>query len=120
MAVGAIVGTSAIAVAEFDVLLQVVGIFAIGQLLVKLLDANEREKTFAEVKNLIDKQIAPADLPQDLARVASTLLEVSEVSSSPAAASTEAPAAPAAAEDSAVPANVREAREWIKKWQARK
>lgn len=115
LAIGAIVGTSALAVAEIDVLLQLVGVFAVGQFLFRLINADERESTIKGISSFVSDKIAPGELPKDLSTVAKTLLEVEVPTGS---AEPAARVAKVSSSDADVPENVASAREWIGKWRA--
>lgn len=73
------------------------GIFAAGQFLVKnLLFASDREKTFTEIKKVAAEVDLP-DLPEDLSKIATTLLKDDTATASTTTTGKAAPAAAAAA-----------------------
>jgi hypothetical protein len=92
-----------------ELLLEVAGVVGAGQFFLKLLFADDREKTFTKLKQVAE-EVAIPELPQDLSKIATTLLEDS--------GSTQVKrveeAAPAAAASPAA-----EARAWIDNWRAK-
>lgn len=57
VAIGALLGASVLVVNEIDVVLELAGLWAAGNFLLKLVFADEREKTFTEIKTLVDDKV---------------------------------------------------------------
>jgi chitinase domain-containing protein 1 len=122
LAVGAIAGAGFLAFNEIEVVLELAGLFAAGNFLLKLVFADEREKTLSEIKTLVDDKVAIQEVGSDLNKIAKAVLEEVPADSKPAApkpAVTEAAApSPAAASSEETPQNVKEAREWVENWKS--
>lgn len=119
IAAGAIAGAGFLLFNEIEVLLELAGLFAAGNFALKLLFADEREKTFTEIKTLVDEKVAIQDVGSDLNKIAKAVLE--EVPGDAPAASPAEPAA-AVAEPEEAPAatsDAKEAKEWIENWKAK-
>ena len=121
LAAGAIAGAGFLLFNEVEVILELAGLFAAGNFLLKLVFAEEREKTFSEIKTLVDEKVAIQDVGSDLNKIAKAVLEEAPADSKPAAPAAPAVAATAAPADGAnseIPENVKEAREWVDKWKS--
>lgn len=128
LAAGAIAGAGFLVFNEIEVVLELAGLFAAGNFLLKLVFADEREKTFSEIKTLVDEKVAIQEVGSDLNKIAKAVLEDVPADSKPAApkpaaaaaAATEAaaPAPAAAASSEETPQNVKEAREWVENWKS--
>lgn len=114
LATGAIIGAGVLIFNEIEVVLELAGLFAAGNFLLKLVFAEEREKTLTDIKTLVDEKVAIQDLGSDLNKIAKAVVE-----DVPAENGAAAPAAAVkAAEPAAAPAadNAKEAKEWIENW----
>lgn len=69
-----VVGASALLFTQVELLLELAGLLAAGQFLLKVVFADEREKTLTEIKKVV-AEIDVADLPEDLTKIAATLVE---------------------------------------------
>jgi len=142
LAAGAIAGAGFLVFNEIEVVLELAGIFAAGNFLLKLVFADEREKTLSEIKTLVDDKVAIQEVGSDLNKIAKAVLEEVPADNKPAppkpaaaavpvaaaatpptateaAAPSPAAAAPAAAASSEeTPQNVKEAREWVENWKS--
>jgi chitinase domain-containing protein 1 len=58
VAAGALLGASVLVINEVDVVLELAGLWAAGNFLLKLVFADEREKTFTEIKTLVDDKVS--------------------------------------------------------------
>ncbi|KAL4433287.1 hypothetical protein ABPG77_003335 [Micractinium sp. CCAP 211/92] len=85
-----LVGASAVLFTQLELLFELAGILAAGQFLLKVVFAEDREKTLTELKKVVQEVDIP-DLPQDLSKITSALLE------DPTASKTEVKRAEAAA-----------------------
>jgi rhodanese-related sulfurtransferase len=74
LAAGAVAGASVLLFSQAELLFEVAGLFAAGQFLFKMLFAEEREKALTEIKKVAE-QVDIEDLPEDLGKIATTLLE---------------------------------------------
>jgi rhodanese-related sulfurtransferase len=134
VALAAIAGAGIFLVNEIEVVLELAGVLAAGNFLLKLVLADEREKTLTEIKTLVDEKVAIKEVGSDLNKIAKAVLESEASDKSPIPASSEkaaeektvpsptAPASSAATSSSSeteVPANVKEAKEWIDNWKAK-
>lgn len=133
VALAAIAGAGIFLVNEIEVVLELAGVLAAGNFLLKLVFADEREKTLTEIKTLVDEKVAIKDVGSDLNKIAKAVLETDASTDKPQVTSPPPPpppaatttAAPAAApetrstEDSEVPENVKEAKEWIENWKTK-
>lgn len=115
LAAGAIAGAGFLLFNEIEVVLELAGLFAAGNFFLKLVFADEREKTLGEIKTLVDEKVAIQEVGSDLNKIAKAVLEEVPADNAPAAAPV-APAAAAATEDT--PDNVREARQWVENWKS--
>jgi chitinase domain-containing protein 1 len=111
--------------AEFEQLLELVGIGYVLQFLVrKLLFAEQREKTLDDVRIFLDEKVAAQEAGKDLRRLADAVLEVDTFASmdevtEKAAADAQRLAQAAAVVSKDVPENVQSARAWIGNWRAK-
>lgn len=131
VAAGALAGAGILLFNEIEVIIELVGLLALGQFALKFVFAEEREKTMTEIKTLVEEKVAVAEAGEDLKKIATVLLEdtPSEKPAPPVAVEEVAveasPAAAAAAASSngssgdTVPDNVKEAKEWIGNYKAR-
>ncbi|KAL4448313.1 hypothetical protein ABPG75_005532 [Micractinium tetrahymenae] len=85
-----LVGASALLFTQLELLFELAGILAAGQFLLKVVFAEDREKTLTELKKVVQEVDIP-DLPQDLSKITNALLE------DPTASKTEVKRAQAAA-----------------------
>lgn len=69
-----VVGASAFLFSQVELLLELAGLVAAGQFLLKVVFAEDREKTLTEIKKVAE-EIDVKDLPEDLGKIAVTLLE---------------------------------------------
>jgi chitinase domain-containing protein 1 len=116
LAAGAIAGAGFLIFNEIEVVLELAGLFAAGNFFLKLVFADEREKTLGEIKTLVDEKVAIQEVGSDLNKIAKAVLEEVPAESTPAAPAAASTAAPAAAEGT--PDNVKEAREWVENWKS--
>lgn len=80
LAVGAVAATSFVIVNEIDIILEVVGLFGAVNLLGRnFLFAKQRSKTMDELRTLVEEKIAPQEAGEDLKRLATSVLNTSEV-----------------------------------------
>jgi chitinase domain-containing protein 1 len=120
LAAGAIAGASVLLFNEVEVVLELAGLFAAGNFLLKLVFAEEREKTLGEIKSLVDDKVAIKQVGADLSKIAKAVLEDAPDGAAPPAPQAAPEAAPAAAEAAAeLPQNVAEAKAWIGNWKAK-
>ncbi|PSC70410.1 rhodanese-like domain-containing chloroplastic [Micractinium conductrix] len=104
-----VVGASALLFTQLEILFELAGVLAAGQFLLKVAFAEDREKTLTEIKKVVD-EVDVADLPQDLSKITSALLDDPTASSTEirraqaAAAAAVAASAPAAAAPAPAPA----------------
>jgi len=96
---------------EVEIILEVLGAWAAFQFLAKrLLFADDRERTFAEIKSIIQDKIAAGDAGKDLKKLAATLFRSSSVDEIQDAAE---------ADGLAATGDKAEARKWIASWRER-
>lgn len=128
LAAGAIVGAGFLLFNEIEIVLEIAGLFAAGNFALKLLFADEREKTLTEIKTLVDEKVAIQEVGSDLNKIAKAVLEESpdSTTAAPAPASEEPAPAPesqpvtvAAATTDAATDNAKEAAEWIETWKSK-
>lgn len=81
---GALVGAAVLLANEIELVIELVGLVALGQFFVKNIFAEEREKTMTEIKTLVNEKVAVAEAGDDLKKIATVLLE-----DAPAAAAAE-------------------------------
>lgn len=107
LAAGAVAGASVLLFSQAELLFEVAGLFAAGQFLFKMMFADEREKALTEIKKVAE-QVDINDLPEDLGKIATTLLEdktgTQIIGREGAAAAAAASASSAAASASSTPA----------------
>jgi len=114
-AVLAMAGTAAFAINEFEVLLELAGLFAVGQFALKnLLYADSREKTLTDIDSFV-KATAVDEAAGDLAKLATTILDSADAQAAVSKLSTTAPASSSAA----APANVKDAQQWVESWKTK-
>jgi len=118
-AVLAMAGTAAFAINEFEVLLELAGLFAVGQFALKnLLYADSREKTLTDIDSFV-KATAVDEAAGDLAKLATTILDSADaqaaVSKLSAATATSSPSS----SSPAAPANVKDAQQWVDQWKSK-
>lgn len=123
LAAGALAGAGFLLANEIEIILELAGLVAAGQFLLKLVFAEEREKTLTEIKTLVDEKVALSEVGSDLNKIAKAVLEDVEPSAAPKkAAPAPAPAAAAPAPVAASNGNgaeseaAKEAKEWIENW----
>lgn len=121
-----VAGLAILFFAEFEQLLELVGIGFVLQFLVrKLLFAEQREKTLSDVRTFLDEKIAAQEAGRDLQRLADAVLDVETLSSmddvadKAAADAKKLARAAAAGASSDMPENVQSARAWIANWRAK-
>ena len=103
LAAGALFGAAFLLANEVEVILELAGILAAGNFLLKFVFADEREKTLTEIRTLVDEKVAIKEVGSDLNKIAKAVLEdIPEGSSSSSNGSSAEP----------TPANVQEAKEW--------
>ena len=102
---------------EIEVVLELAGLFAAGNFLLKLVFADEREKTFTEIKTLVDEKVAIQDIGSDLSKIAKAVVE--DVPAETGAAAPVAAAAAPSASNGAAAGNASEAKEWIENWKSK-
>lgn len=127
VAAGALAGAGVLLFNEIEVVIELVGLLALGQFALKFVFAEEREKTMTEIKTLVEDKVAVTEAGEDLKKIATVLLEDTPSEKPTAVVSevaVEATAAQAAASSNgssgdAVPDNVKEAKEWIDNYKAR-
>lgn len=93
IATGAMIGAGVLLFNEAEVILELAGLVAVGQFLLKLVFADERAKTISEIKTLVDEKVAIQDVGDDLNKIATVLLEETPAAPKPAAAPAAEPAA---------------------------
>ena len=118
IATGALVGASVLLFNEVEVVLELAGLYAAGNFLLKLVFAEEREKTLSEIKTLVDEKVAIKEVGSDFSKIAKAVLDDVPADATPSA---KKPAAAAAAVEASAavpdkPENVKEAKEWIDNW----
>lgn len=124
VAAGALAGAGVLLFNEIEVVIELVGLLALGQFALKFVFAEEREKTMTEIKTLVEEKVAVAEAGEDLKKIATVLLEDTP-SEKPAAAVEEVavkeppPASSYGSSGDAVPDDVKEAKEWIDNYKAR-
>ena len=117
LATGAIIGAGVLIFNEIEVVLELAGLFAAGNFLLKLVFADEREKTFTEIKTLVDEKVAIQDIGSDLSKIAKAVVE--DVPAETGAAAPVAAAAAPSASNGAAAGNASEAKEWIENWKSK-
>ncbi|EIE26893.1 hypothetical protein COCSUDRAFT_59397 [Coccomyxa subellipsoidea C-169] len=91
LGVGALVGGALLFFQEIDTALEVAGLFAAGQFAVRrLLFAEDRKQTANEIKELVDDKIAVKEVPKDLKKLATKVLETEQVAESKVASKAKA------------------------------
>lgn len=113
IAAGAILGAGVFLVNEAEVLLELAGLVAAGNFFVKLIFAEQREKTMSDIKEIVDEKVAVKEIGSDMSKIAKAVLEDSDTEEIPA---TESEPEPAKSEK---PENAKEAAEWIANWKAK-
>lgn len=95
LAAGAIAGAGVILFNEAEVILELAGLVAVGQFLLKLVFADEREKTLSEIREVVNEKVAIQEVGEDLNKIATALLEEVPADATPkaAAAAVEEPVA---------------------------
>jgi chitinase domain-containing protein 1 len=106
LAAGALLGAGILLFNEVEAVLELAGALAAGQFIAKrLVFAADRKQTAAELDALV-REVAPADLGADLAKVGSKLLEDPGPRSASASSSSSSSAAPAASSSSPAPGSL--------------
>ena len=82
LALSALAAAGVVLFQEFDIILETVGVFGgVNVFFKRFFFAEDRKKTIQEVRSLFNEKIAANEAGDDLKRLASTILEVSEVRS---------------------------------------
>lgn len=74
LGVAAIGGASFLLVNQLEVLLELAGVIVAGQFALRLLFAEDREKTLTEIRTIVNEKVAIQDAGKDIQKIAATLV----------------------------------------------
>eukprot|EP01024_Parvocaulis_polyphysoides_P010217 TRINITY_DN13397_c0_g1_i3.p1 TRINITY_DN13397_c0_g1~~TRINITY_DN13397_c0_g1_i3.p1 ORF type:complete len:429 (-),score=70.85 TRINITY_DN13397_c0_g1_i3:240-1469(-) len=116
LAVAGVAGATALLFTEVETLLEVVGVVGVLQFLArKLLFAEDRKRTLAQLRELIDNKIAAGEAGKDLRRLADALLESEAGQEKQASVNGVQQSQPSIPDNQ----NVIEATKWVEAWRAK-